>query len=427
MDARWKPVAVSDLRIGQYLRIGHRWFDHPFVLGTFRITSDSEISIIREAQLTRLFIDPDRSVAETSNGVMTDQVATTGINELEAVSDIVGYSARLQDEKAAHAETVHRQRRLFEHVQLNYDNAVGDSTVVQRLLGEGDVDATSRATALVNRVLQAGEDCDCPLSFAAADQPVDPAQRLSRQSLDAVAIAGVVGRKMNLGKAEMSILALSALAHGVGIDRLPEALRDESLIVDRGDLLEYQHYPILSARILRGCDGMPGEVEQIVARHRERLDGNGFPEGLEGDLQPLARLIGVIREFLSLTRGAKAVMPAAALAHIYRNLRTAYGSDVVDPLVAALTVYPPGSFLELTDGSIGRVIRVSESDRLRPTVCLFDDTVSPAEADIVNLSTTRSVRVQRVLDPQRLERDVIDFFGGDRWSGLTLSNPSLPV
>jgi hypothetical protein len=340
MDARWKPVAVSDLRIGQYLRIGHRWFDHPFVLGTFRITSDSEISIIREAQLTRLFIDPDRSVAETSNGVMTDQVATTGINELEAVSDIIAYSARLQDEKAAHAETVHRQRRLFEQVQLNYDNAVGDSTEVQRLLGEGDVDATSRATALVNRVLQAGEDCDCPLSFAAADQPVDPAQRLSRQSLDAVAIAGVVGRKMNLGKAEMSILALSALAHGVGIDRLPEALRDESLIVARGDLLEYQHYPILSARILRGCDG---------------------------------------------------------------------------------------SCLELTDGSIGRVIRVSESDRMRPTVCLFDDTVSPAEADIVNLATTRSIRVQRVLDPQGLERSVIDFFGGDRWSGLTLSNPSLPA
>jgi hypothetical protein len=118
-------------------------------------------------------------------------------------------------------------------------------------------------------------------------------------------------------------------------------------------------------------------------------------------------------------------MPAAALAHIYRNLRAAYGSDVVDPLVAALTVYPPGSFLELTDGSIGRVIRVSESDRMRPTVCLFDDTVTPAEADIVNLASTRSIRVQRVLDPQALEPDVVEFFGGHRWSGLTLSNPSL--
>ncbi|MEP7312434.1 MAG: HD domain-containing phosphohydrolase [Pseudomonadota bacterium] len=427
MDARWKPVAVDELRVGQYLRIGHRWFDHPFVLGTFRISSASEIAIIRAAQLTRLFIDPQRSSTENAVGSATDPAASTGINELEAATDIAAYNARLQSEKAAHAESVRRQRRLLDQVQQNYHNAVDDCADVQRLFGSGDVDATQRATALVNRVLQAGEDCDCSLSFAAADQPADLSQRLSRQSLDAVAIAGVVGRRMNLPKADMSILALSALAHGVGIERLPENLRDESIITDHGDMLEYQHYPILSARILRGCDDMPEQVEQIVAKHRERLDGNGFPEGLDGDLQPLARLVGVIREFLTLTRGAKALVPAAALAHIYRNLRTAYGSDVVDPLVAALTVYPPGSYLELTDGSIGRVIRVSESERMRPTVWLFDDTVTPAEADIVDLAAIRSIRVQRVLDPQKLVSDVVEFFGGNRWAGLTLSNPSTPV
>ena len=55
---------IDGLRIGHYIKINHRWFDHPFVRRMFQITAQRELDIIREMQLTRIFVDPERSVTE---------------------------------------------------------------------------------------------------------------------------------------------------------------------------------------------------------------------------------------------------------------------------------------------------------------------------------------------------------------------------
>ena len=81
-----------------------------------------------------------------------------------------------------------------------------------------------------------------------------------------------------------------------------------------------------------------------------------------------------------------ATLPAAALAHLYRNLRGACGEAAVDHVIAALTVYPPGSFVALADGNVARVVRVSEEARLSPLVCLFDESMPASQSEIVDLA-----------------------------------------
>ena len=126
-------------------------------------------------------------------------------------------------------------------------------------------------------------------------------------------------------------------------------------------------------------------MQRIVHEHRERPDGSGFPQGLSGDaIHPLALMLGAVREFQVQCRSPD-MEPTAALAHLYRELRPVYGGQVIDQLISSTTVYPPGTFVQLSDGSMARVLRVNEAERMRPVVGILDEEGGEREMQIVDL------------------------------------------
>lgn len=407
----WQQVHVDELQVGQFVRLGHRWFEHPFLLNRFRIASEREIAIIRDAGLTRIFIDPARCGDESSAA----PADATG------VADAGVQTVQLQSRKAVLAERVRRQHAALTQVGDDYAAAVVQCRGMFGQIGAGDAAAVATAGALTRSLVDLVTDNGNPLSFAATSKPADAAALRACNALDAAAIAAAVGRRLGLRAHGLETLTTAALVHAIGIEEMPASLQDEAAITGHGEMLDFQQYPLLGAEALRGCGRFSSEVLQIVRQHRERLDGSGFPEGTAGDhIHAYARVIGAIHEFLLLAGRDRSKMPAAALSHLYRRLRSAYGPVAVDNVIAALTIYPPGSFIALSDGSIGRVVQVSDHARLRPTVCLFDDAVVLAEAQIVDLSDTATLSVARVLDPDQLDDEVREFFGGG-WSGFAFS------
>jgi hypothetical protein len=158
------------------------------------------------------------------------------------------------------------------------------------------------------------------------------------------------------------------------------------------------------------------------------LDGTGFPSNKVAKDVPLpARIVGIISEYVNMTTRGASVIPTVALASLYRSQREVFGGDVIEPFVAALTVYPPGSYVALSDGAIGRVLRVNAAERLRPTVMVFDANLTPEEADIVDLSQARDLSVTSALDPRTQQANLVEFLGGRAWPGLVLSAQTMPA
>ncbi len=418
----WQPISVDALRIGHFVRLGHRWFEHPFLLNRFRIASEHDIAIIREARLANLFVDLARSDLAQTAATRPLLLDTTPKPDPSALVE------QLQSRKAVQSAEVHRLQERLRETQSSYHAAVVDCGTALALVGQGSHEAALVMGALVRTLLEDAAQPHSPLTFVAMARPSQPAERLACQALDAAGIAAAVGRRLGISADDMTTLTMSALLHSVGIAQLPESLQDETLITDQSDLLAFQQYPLLGVERLRECGEFPLDVLRIVRQHRERLDGIGFPEHAAApEIHSLALVVGAIREFQVSATRTDTALPAAALAQLYRELRGAYGPVAVDNVVAALTVYPPGSFLALSDGSIGRVMQVNDAARLRPTVCLFDDALTPAEAQIVDLSATTEIAVSGVLPPRRMTREVREFFG-EGWGGFALpKNQSLPV
>ncbi len=422
----WKATRVDELRPGHALRIGHAWFDHPFPSSTFQIESLLQIGVLREVGIKRLFIDLEKSTpasfdpANASMGLPLLPDTPAELREQISVE-----TRRLTQEKAGHAEWVGRARQDAAEQARHYQRCAREASLCLSMLNAGFPQAEQQADKVVTSLVTALADVENPLSLARGTPPVDAQQRHALQAMDAVAIAAMMARRLELSAEDARDVVTATLLHAVGLLRLPANLRVESGLTRAVEVQAYRKYPATGAELVSACPGMSPAIGHIIANHRERLNATGFPAQKVGeDVPQLARVVGLISEYVAITTRGTALIPTVALATLYKQQREAFGKEVMDAFVAALTVYPPGSYVALNDGSIGRVVRVSERERLRPCVLIYDPNLNPDEADIVDLTQVRGLAITSALDPRQQMTGLVEFLGGRAWPGLMMSAPT---
>ena len=77
-------------------------------------------------------------------------------------------------------------------------------------------------------------------------------------------------------------------------------------------------------------------------------------------------------------------------------------------LVRALTVYPPGTFVQLSDESVGVVTSINSQNPLRPLVMLYTPEEFNHEAMIIDLLRETHLDVQKVIRPNELPPKVLE-------------------
>ena len=213
-------------------------------------------------------------------------------------------------------------------------------------------------------------------------------------------------------------------SRGIGLRRMPVAERIRPTVgaAIPGPVL--RGYPQLGADILERVGKTPASVLQLIAQHRECVDGSGFPRGLRGDaIATGATLVGAIHEFQERTapgRSPSSLSPSEAVRYLYQSRREQLGVEVLNQLVATLSVYPPGTFVQLSDDSIAVVVRVNPEQRLRPLVLMLEGRDSLAEGDIEDLATSTDLSIVRAYPGGELPPLAVAFSGLTDTAGLKL-------
>lgn len=461
----WVSIDPRRLKIGHFVRIEHGWLSHPFPRNTFTITSQHDIDLILENNLKRLSIDPGRSTIADDN---TQRIAVPALapGDLDAAPGVVpaadavdataapvgavvtGAAAApataFADTAAATAAptaqgTAQLKRRLVQAASERRQR-------LRSLSGEFVEDARQCAQAV--RMIEAGEPAGYSLLEGMAGNAVSHSAAegstlcyagtaLTPAAIDADAAAAVaamslaaeLGRRVGLEHQLWCATVVAAALRAIGLRRLPlvERIRPTvGVTVPPGQL---RNYPQLGADILARVGCVPEAVVQRVAQHRECLDGSGFPHGLRGrDIAAGALLVGVIHEFQELTapgRSPHSLSPSEAVSHLYRTRREQFGTDVLNHFVATLGVYPPGTFVLLSDDSLAVVVRVNPSQRLRPTVLMLDHRESLMDGDVTDLSVTDDLSIVRTMTGDKLPPLAVAFAGIGDTAGLKIDRALL--
>jgi HD-GYP domain-containing protein (c-di-GMP phosphodiesterase class II) len=274
----------------------------------------------------------------------------------------------------------------------------------QALLGAlNSVDATSATLVddFVDYLVAILNNSTTPLALLASAAPRHSSKRYLLQASDAVSLAALIGKRMGLKSAQLRTLTQAAATHILGLARMPPQLVDEEPVGGPFDSAVFRKYPLLSASILQQCGGFSAEVLRIVREHRERPDGSGYPRGLKAEaIHPLALILGAVRDFQ--IRCNSDTSPLIALAWLHKHCREIYGAEVIGHLASALLVYPVGTYVQLSDGRIARILSINEAARTSPVVEAYEDTSALRDWITLDLSQCPGLSIVRALDTSYL-------------------------
>ena len=148
-----------------------------------------------------------------------------------------------------------------------------------------------------------------------------------------------IAKELGFSADEMEMLKIGSLLHDIG------KLGTYDVILDKVDQLTAEEWELIKMHPAKGADILKPikhltPVIPIIKYHHERMDGKGYPEGLQGQNIPLAaRILCVADSFDAMTADRpykRALEREEALDHLRRKSGPQFDPDVVAAFLKVL-------------------------------------------------------------------------------------------
>jgi putative nucleotidyltransferase with HDIG domain len=179
------------------------------------------------------------------------------------------------------------------------------------------------------------------VSFASAlVATLDARDRYTAGHSAAVAIyARDIAARMALSEDEQRLAHLCGLVHDIGKIGLPPGLLEKPGALTLEERRQMEQHSEIGERILAKVEGYQ-EIARIVRHHHERIDGEGYPDGVHGEKIPLvSRIIAVADAYNAMTsdRPYRDAMPSrVARLRLAQAVEAQFDTNVVAAFEAIL-------------------------------------------------------------------------------------------
>jgi putative nucleotidyltransferase with HDIG domain len=149
-------------------------------------------------------------------------------------------------------------------------------------------------------------------------------------------LACVIAKKLGLPEGKIDGVRVASLLHDIGKMSIPAEILSKPTRLTEIEFALVRQHPQVAHDLLKYIS-FPWPIAEIVLQHHERMDGSGYPLGLEGkEILPEACILAVsdVVEAMSSHRPYRAALGvSAALEEIKKNRGRLYSEVVVDACV----------------------------------------------------------------------------------------------
>jgi len=173
-----------------------------------------------------------------------------------------------------------------------------------------------------------------------------------------------IAAHLGLPEEECNVIAYAALLHDVGKIGVSDGILNKpgTLLPEERDLM--RAHVRIGHDLLQRVPALT-QAANILLHHHEWYDGNGYPDGLAGDVIPLlARIVAVADAYNAMIskRSYKSAYPDhEARAELYRNAGTQFYPQIVEAFVAILDAPDNAENLEKSFPGFARLLHSPET------------------------------------------------------------------
>ena len=187
----------------------------------------------------------------------------------------------------------------------------------------------------------------------------------------------LIAKELNYSRPMLEKLAAGTLLHDMG-----KALLDKKVLFKASELspeeFEYvKTHTTLGYSALQKCNNLT-ELSRIIALlHHERMDGSGYPGGVEAkNLHEFSRIVAIADVYDALTTDRcyrKKWSANRAVDYLIECSDTKFDANLVALFIQQIAIYPNGSTVKLSNNYFGIVKEQNKSLPLRPIVRVIAD------------------------------------------------------
>jgi HD-GYP domain-containing protein (c-di-GMP phosphodiesterase class II) len=232
---------------------------------------------------------------------------------------------------------------------------------------------------------------------------------LYAHSVNASILATNLGLAYGYGRSELINLCISSLVHDIGYLKLSKKIINKPAKLTREEYDLVKKHTIDGVGLLSKIEGMPECAAEVVHQHHEKVDGSGYPEGKRGDeISSYAKIVAIAEVYEAITHPRpyrrEKIIPYQAVKTIVQEEKNSFEPELVKVFLNSISPYPPGSFVLLNNGIIGRVISIKKAHPLRPVVETFfdEDGKPPEKPKRIDLAQASMIHIDKALDENDL-------------------------
>lgn len=153
-----------------------------------------------------------------------------------------------------------------------------------------------------------------------------------------------IGRALGLGATDLQVLHRGGFLHDIGMLAISPTVLLKPGPLTADEFAVVQSHTVVGDDLCRNLRTLQA-VRPIVRHHHERLDGSGYPDGLQGDDVPLlAQIVGVVDAYDAITskRPYQSQLPGAdALAVLRKEVACGWRLGVIVDAFAEIVISGP--------------------------------------------------------------------------------------
>jgi HD-GYP domain-containing protein (c-di-GMP phosphodiesterase class II) len=282
----------------------------------------------------------------------------------------------------------------------NYKNSLRQ---VERLfdgLAQGDIGVAASLAAVSSESLMRIAD-DLDLFVALGLEPATD-RYPCKHSLQTAMVAMSIGTILGLKPEELIELGIGCLVHDAGMLKIHPKVANAKRSLTKIEFLEITKHPTLSFDALRYVNGVPNGSRLVAYQMHERLDGSGYPRRRTANqIHYLAKIAAVADVYVALV-SPRPYRPAMLAYHAIEQIlhgarKGLYDPAVVRALLHTISLFPIGSYVEMSDGRIAKVVRSNRDAYMSPVVEVIDSNAGGTSGQIVDLYRNRDQKIARAI------------------------------
>lgn len=387
-----KKITINDLKPGMYVHQIVEQKGQLSVKSQGRVTSQAIVDTLKKKGVKSLVIDTSKAFATEPEGNLVAE------SKSEPKADEPRKKVALENE-LTRATHLHKQGKAIQKLLLN------------SVKKEQPFDTSIPKT--FSRALVASIDRN-PDALLCLTKIREKDDYLLEHSLNVAILLANFGRFLGMSEAKVHDLSYAGFLHDLGKIQIPDE------ILHKPGRLTDAEMEVMKGHVTHGVDylettDLDSKLIRVISEHHERLDGLGYPAGIEGDaISYEGRMLAIVDMYDAITadRVYKAGMSSQkAFSILMNDAPSRLDQHLVQQFIKCMGIYPVGSLVLLSNERLAMVIEQTNSP-LSPIVKVFYSVRNShfLEPKDLNLTAEKNVKVVKAVIATDYKIDVNAFF-----------------